>query len=193
MAEFAIGEFQRVQRQITLRAVGHLLLGPGEEARALRLEELAQLVGAVTFDQQRFLLAEHVEIHQRQLDFRQSARLAEQPAVDLGLRPMQQAMVGRLAGEVAAEGLDLLQAVALRIVAIGPTAHGERTERAFQGDFALVAHAPARGDLGVTGDAFQRGGRGREAQVEIALLGGELAERPHGNPIVHAALSAHCT
>jgi hypothetical protein len=41
--------------------------------------------------------------------------------------------------------------------------------------------AAARRHHGVAGDAFLGGGRGREAQVEVALLGRELAQGAHGD------------
>ncbi len=102
-------------------------------------------------------------------------------------------MVGRLTFQIPAEGFDFFQAVPRRVVAIGAAAHHEFSVLALQSHFTFVALAAPGADLGVAGDAFQRGGRGCEAQVQIADLGGEFAERAHRDPIAHAMTSAHCT
>jgi hypothetical protein len=94
-----------------LLAVRQLLLGPGQEVAAARLEELAQRFGGMRFDEAGFLLAGDVEVHQRQVQFGQPARLAQEPAIDLGLRPVQVAVVGGLPRQVAAMRLDLFQPV----------------------------------------------------------------------------------
>jgi hypothetical protein len=147
----------------------------------------------LALDEQRFLVAGDVEIDQCQFEFIEPACLTQQPAIDLRLRPMQLAMIGGLAFQVAAKGLDLFQAIARRVVAIGTAAHAQLPVLPLQGDLALVAVATPGGDLDVPGDAFQRGGRGREAQIQIADLGGEFAERAHRDPIAHAMASAHWT
>ena len=40
----------------------------------------------------------------------------------------------------------------------------------------------------VSGHTLGGGGRGGEAQVEVTLLGGELAQRAHGHGVAHASL-----
>src|SRR3989344_2510213 len=64
------GKRQGGQCRIACRAVGHLLFGPCNEALALRLEVLAQVVGAAVFGEHRLLLRAHVQIHQRHVDVR---------------------------------------------------------------------------------------------------------------------------
>ncbi len=188
-----VGKAQGGKRLVARSAVGHFLCGPVDERLTLGLEEHAQLCCGVTLDEQRFLVAGDVEIDQCQFEFIEPACLTQQPAIDLRLRPVQLAMIGGLALQVAAKGLDLFQAIARRVVAIGTAAHAQLPVLPLQGDLALVAIATPGGDLGVPGDAFQRGGRGREAQIQIADLGGEFAERAHRDPIAHAMASAHWT
>ncbi|SST12649.1 Uncharacterised protein [Acinetobacter baumannii] len=101
-------------------------------------------------------------------------------------------MVGRLQGEVAAVGLDFLQAVRLRIVAIRPAAHLQVTVASVQRHFALVVSGAPGGHQGMSGDAFQGAGRRGEAQVEVAALGAELAKRAHRHLVQRlAALLSH--
>ncbi|MCY1186039.1 hypothetical protein D9M73_268730 [compost metagenome] len=102
-------------------------------------------------------------------------------------------MVGRHARKVAAIGLHFLQAVEVRIVAIGAAAHPQGAELAAEGQCGQVALATPAGHQGVAGDAFLGGGRRGETQVEVALLGGELAERAHGHAVGHGQSSVHCT
>ncbi|MNN88862.1 hypothetical protein D3C81_2065990 [compost metagenome] len=101
---------------------------------------------------------------------------------------MQQPVVLRDARDVAAVGLDLLQQVGQRVVAVGAAAHQQTRIFATQrqlGDVGLIA---ARDHGGMPSDAFLRGRRGGEAQVEVAFLGGEFAKRAHGDGVGHASL-----
>ena len=165
-----------------------LLIGPGQELAALLLEKQPQRVGLHLLGENGFLLAGDVEIDQGQCDLGQTARLAQQPAVNPDLGPMQMAVVGRLPGQIAAMGLDFFELVAVRIVAIGPAAHRQSAVFKLQRDLGLIADAAPCGDSLVAGNSLARGRRGGEAQIEVALLGGEIAQGPHGNHILHAAI-----
>src|SRR5690606_35854708 len=60
----------------------------------------------------------------------------------------------------------------------------------------LVLRTAARLHQRMALDALLRRGRGREAQVQVALLGGEFAQRAHGDGIAHGPLPGalrHCT
>jgi hypothetical protein len=185
-AELPVRERQRAQRLIAGRTMRGLALGPADEARALFGEERGERLGAQRFRQHRFALGHDVEIDERDVDFGEAARRAHQMRIDLRLRPVQRAMVGRHRVEAAAVGLDLLEAVRDRVVAVRTPAHGQRAPRAGERDFGFVACAARRRDGAVAGDAFERGRRGREAQVEIAAPRGELAHRPHRDDVAHA-------
>ncbi len=63
-------------------------------------------------------------------------------------------MVGRLTFQITAEGLDFLQAIPRRVVAIGAAAHREFSVLALQSHFTFVALAAPSGDLGVAGDTL---------------------------------------
>ncbi|MDT4831904.1 hypothetical protein FQZ97_654350 [compost metagenome] len=193
VAESGMGKGQGFQRGIACAGMGQLLFGPGDEALALLLEEGSQVAGPVALGEQGFLLAADIEIDQRQFDLRQRLLLAEQPAVDLELCPMQLPVVGRHALEVAAVGLHFLQAALRRVVAIGATAYPQRTELAAEGQLGLVALATAAGHQDMAGHAFLGGGCGREAQVEVAAFRGEFAECTHGYAVGHGQVCAHCT
>ncbi len=106
---------------------------------------------------------------------------------------MQLSMVGGHRIQIATEGFDFLQLVAYRIEAVGTTTHVQMLELAVQADFRLVFGATARLDQCVSGNAFLRRRRWREAQIEIAFLGGELTQCPHRDDILHAGSSVHRT
>ncbi|MNN37138.1 hypothetical protein D3C81_1510720 [compost metagenome] len=176
-------EGQRHQPGIARLTVGDLALGPLQEAPATGLEEGAQGGGVVALLLHAFALAQDVEIDHGDVDPGQPARLAQQPAVDLGLRPVQCPVVGGHLDPFAAHGLDFLEPVGGGVVAIGAAPHVQSFEHAGEGYLRFIARpAPAR-DHAVARYAFLCGGRGREAQVEIARLGRELAQRPHGNRV----------
>jgi hypothetical protein len=105
---------------------------------------------------------------------------------------VQVAVVVGDAGELAAEGLHLLDQVLVRVVAVGAAAHVQQAVVAFERDFGAVMLAPPRRHHGVAGDAFEGGGGGREAQVEVALFCRELAQGPYSNGVAGQAASCHC-
>ena len=185
-AEVGMREAQGAQLLVARGAVRQFLLGPGHEAAALLFEENAQGSGIGFLGEHRFLLRADVEVDQGQAQGSQFACGAQQMAVDLELGPVQDAVVGGLARQVAAVGLDFFELVLARVVAVGASAHMQRAEITGQADFALIFFATAAGDDGVAFNAFLRGGRGREAQVQVALLGGELAQGTDGNRVAHS-------
>ena len=103
--------------------------------------------------------------------------LAEHRSVDLRLRPMQLAVIRRHAIEVALERLDLFEQLALGVVAVGTPAHEQVLVRTAERELGAIARAAAGRDGSVAGDAFLRARRWREAQVEVADFGSELAQR----------------
>ena len=100
---------------------------------------------------------------------------------------MQLAMIVRLASQVTSVGLDFFEAVAGRVIAVGASAHAQGFELPFQGDFRFIARAPPGNHAPVAFDAFLGCGRRREAQVQVTHLGAELAQRPYGHAVAHAA------
>jgi hypothetical protein len=115
--------------------------------------------------------------------------LAQHPAVDTGLRPVQRAVVAADGVEVAAEGLDLFHARFAGLVAIGAAANAQRAVPRFERHLALVAAAAPPLHQRVAGHAFERAGRGHEAQVEVARLRAESAKRLDGNDVGSEAAS----
>ena len=80
----------------------------------------------------------------------------------------------------------------------GAAAHAQMPEFAGEADFGAIGGAAPCGNRRMAGHAFLRRGRRREAQIEIALFGGEFAEGAHGHGVLgrglHAASAcAHCT
>ena len=121
--KLTVGECQKSYCLVTLGSMDQLLFCPDNEALALGFEKRLQVFSAAGFDQQGFLLADHIEIHQCDIQRLQRARLAEQPTINLGLRPVQVAVVVRLPGKVASVGFDFFQLILRWIVAIGAAAH----------------------------------------------------------------------
>ncbi|MNV19571.1 hypothetical protein D3C71_1104420 [compost metagenome] len=187
-AKVAKRKRQRGQCRIARGTVGHLLFGPGNEALALGLEVLAQVVGATTLGEHRLLLRAHVLINQRHVDVRQLLLLAQQPAIHLGLRPVQVAVRCGLAVQPPLEGLDLVDALLRGVVAIGPAAHAQALVTAAQCHLGAVACTPARRCHRMARYALQRGGCGRKAQVQVALFGGELAQLAHRHGVGHGGV-----
>src|SRR3569833_4226837 len=88
--------------------------------------------------------------------------------------------------ETAAVGLEFLELIAGRVVAVGAPAHMQLAVLALERDLFLIAGSPASGNRRMTLHSLLRRGRGCEAPVEIALLSGKLAQRPYGNDVRHA-------
>ncbi len=189
-AELAMRKLQGAERGVARGAVRLFLHGPVEEALALLDEENLQLTRGVRFDQHRFLLAADIEVDQRDRQFGEPAGAAQQIAVHLRLRPVQRAVIGGHPFERAAIGLDLFQPVRSGIVAVGAAAHGQAAMRAGQRDLGFIAAGARPATVTWPADAFQRGRRGREAQIEVAAPGRELAQRAHGDDVGHVRASA---
>ena len=166
-------------------AMGQLLPCPGKKAVALQVEERLQFERRAVDAEHGLFLAADVEIDQRHGQFAQVARLAQQPAVDLRLRPVQLPMIVRLAGQIAAKGLDLFEPVRLGIVTVGAAAHQQLVPAARQTDFGFMVCGAAQCHQLVTGDAFLRRRRRREAQVEVAFFCGEFAQAANSHGIGH--------
>ena len=108
--------------------------GPCQKALAQGLEERLQVRrGALLMQRWRFHLLVDVEVHERHRQRRQRELFADQPAIDLGLGPVQRAVIGRDRGDVALVRLDFLQQAALGIEAVDATAHGQRAMRYLSG------------------------------------------------------------
>ena len=92
---------------VTLDAVCFFLFSPAQKQLALLIEEVFQFSGCEVVAEGMLGVTHHVEIHHSQFQLFQLKLLAEQPAVDLDLRPMQQPVVGRNAADIATMGFDL--------------------------------------------------------------------------------------
>src|SRR5690348_16902841 len=106
---------------------------------------------------------------------------------------MQGAMVLGHALEAAAIGLELLELIARRVVAIGAATHVQLAVLALERDLFLVTGPPAPGDCRMPLHPFLRGRRWREAPIQIALFRGELAQRSYGNGVGHEAAARQLT
>jgi len=195
--EFALAVSKRRMRQaqrgecgVSVSTMGGLLVGPCDEAAALRLERGAQLRGARVFDERRLAARTDVVVHEREFERVEAELFAQKRPVHAQLRPVQRTLVFAHCFEVAAIGLELFEPAACGVVAVGAAAHRQRFECAGQRDFGLVARRAPRGDGGVAGAAIARVGRRREAHVEVAAFGGELAQRAHGDGVAHGARNA---
>ena len=135
-AESAVPPAPRRARPVRL-----LLPRPGQVALALRVEERLQLGRRMRLDQHGFLFGGDVEIHQRHRQAGQAARLAQQMAVDLGLRPVRGAVVLAHAVQASTIGLDLFQALGGGVVAVGAAAHQQFAVFAGQGNLGFIAGA----------------------------------------------------
>src|SRR3990167_9298385 len=122
-AKLRMRKTQAREGLIALAAMLALVLGPANIAAALQLEKLTQLIRADGQGEGGFVLGNNVEVDYRQIDLWHVALLAEQPAVDLGLGPVQQAMIFRDAADITPVGLDLLQQVFIRVVTVRAAAY----------------------------------------------------------------------
>ncbi len=174
-AEAVMGKGQADQRGIAFLAMGSLLLGPAQEAFALLFEEGGELGGTRLFGQQRLALVGDVQIDQRQGQRLEPPLGTQQRPVDLDLGPMQGALVSGHPRQVATMGLDLLEAVARRVKAVGPAADDEAAIVPAQRNLAFVAFATPPCHQSMAGDTLAGAGRRREAMIEVALASGEIA------------------
>ena len=122
-----------------------------------------------------------VEVDERHFDPLQRVALAQHPGVGPGLCPVQGPMVGLDGFEVATKGLDFLDTPPRRVVAVGASAYVQPLVLRCECDLAVVAWASARLHHAMAGLAFLSARCGDEAQIEVAGLRGERAERLHRN------------
>ena len=190
LAKPGIRKPQRLQCTIAPSPMGQFLLCPGQKRLTVSVELGAQCLGRAALAQGRFALTDDIEIDERHRQLIQPAFGAQQVAVDLGLRPVQRPLVGRLPGKIATMRLYLFQPIGVGVVAIGTAAYLEVAIGATQGDLPFVALAPPLSDELMTGDTFLCRRRRREAQIEIAALGREFAQRADGDPIAQESAPA---
>ena len=133
-----MGEGQLLRRLITGLTMAHLLLGPVQKQRALLIEELLKVGSLPGFFDACFVFANDIEVHQRQIHLGQLQALTQQPAIHPGLSPVQLPVVDGDRGKVAAKGFHLFQYVALRVITVGTTAHGQALVLAFKAHFGLI-------------------------------------------------------
>ena len=182
-AERVFRKRQACQRRVASGTVRCLLLRPGEEGRAALRQDLVQLVGAEDLPQFNFGLARDIEVDERQGDFGQATAAAEERAVGLQLRPMQLPPVFRDVVRVSADGLDLLQAAAPRVIAVGAAANAQSAHGGLQRDLGLVVLPTALRDRALTRQSLECCRGGREAPVQVAALRRELAEFADGDGV----------
>ncbi|MNH11283.1 hypothetical protein D3C79_707920 [compost metagenome] len=184
-AHLPVRKAQRLQPGVAQGYSLQLLFGPVQEDRALAVEVLLKLQRTAALFDQGLAVAVDIQVHQGQVDFAELTLLAEQPAIDSGLGPVQLPMIIRLARQVAAVGLDFLQAIELRVIAVGPAAHLQGAKLPFKADLSLESRpTPGHHPL-MAADALLGRGRRSEAQVQIAHLGAELAQCSHCHAITH--------
>ncbi len=152
MRKDASGKFQAAKRRVQRLRMRQLLLRPAEEYRALSFEERLQRGRTERLANQGFLLADNVEIHQRQRHALKLQALAKQPAVDLHLRPVQLTVVGRHRVEFTAIGLHLFQLIATSVIAVRPAPYRQLAIIATQRQLGLVIGTAPRGDRAMPGN-----------------------------------------
>jgi hypothetical protein len=118
------------QKSIAHTAVLELRMRPNEKALAMIREVALQLLGAELFGERRLLFGLDIQVYERKFKVMQTSRRTEQRAIDLQLRPVQPALVGRHARQIAAMSFEFLQPIALAVVAIGAAADAELPIRA---------------------------------------------------------------
>ncbi|MDQ0570470.1 hypothetical protein QFZ42_002304 [Variovorax paradoxus] len=177
----AMGKLEPAKRVAEHGVVLGFALRPGAVAGAQAFEVVLQRSPVVRLFQHGFLAGGEVEVHQRHRDALVPVQLAQHPAIGAGLGPVQRPVVAADGIEVAAEGLDFLDAGFARIVAVGTAAHLERAVVGNEGHLALVGVAPPALHERVAGHALERAGRGHETQIEVACLGTEGAQSLDGD------------
>ncbi|SPU50787.1 Uncharacterised protein [Bordetella trematum] len=170
--------------------MGCLALSPGEIGIAQGSEMRRQRLRLALLGQHGLSQGVDVDIHQGQREPLQAARLAQQMPIDQQLGPVQCALIVAHGLQTPAVGLDLFKLAGLRVVAIGAPAHRQRAMLARQRNLALVVGAAPFGHGCVPGHALLGTGRRREAQVQVAAAGRELAQAAHGHAQAHASSQA---
>ncbi|MNJ56445.1 hypothetical protein D3C77_519910 [compost metagenome] len=149
-----MGKTQALQPGVAHCHALQLLLRPVQKQRALGVEELFKHLRTAVLFNQGLGIAVDIQVHQRQIDVGQLALLTEQPTIDLGLGPVQLSMIVGLTRQVATVGLDFLQAVQLRVIAICPAAHVQVSKLPLKADFSLITRTPPGHYPLMTANAF---------------------------------------
>ena len=84
--------------------------------------------------------------------------LAQQPAVDAGLCPVQLAVIGRYGGKIAAMGFHLFQHIGHGVIAVSPATYGQRPVLPLKTQLRLIQRTAPRGHRSVTGNPLLRRG-----------------------------------
>jgi hypothetical protein len=92
---------------------------------------------------------------------------------------MQMATVVGHGVQVAAKGFDLFQPIRVSVIAVRTAPNAQVFKLARQIQFRLIPRPAPCHHHALPHHAFECSGRRREAQIEITLLGRELAERAH--------------
>ena len=150
---------------------------------AASVEVLAQGFPGVMLLQHGLVARGDVEVDQRDGHLVVAVPLTEHPAIGACLRPVQCAVVSADGVEVAPKGLDLFHPGLVELVAVGPAAHMHLAAGGFEPDLAFVVAAAPVLHQRVAGHAFERAGRGHEAQVEVARLRAKGAQGLDGNGV----------
>src|SRR6185437_12680305 len=161
---------------------------PVQESLAVIGEQSFELLGVVYLDAYGLRLACNIEVHERQLNLLQGPCAAQKSSVDPQLRPMQGTMALGNSLHGAPVGLEFLQPIRGRVVAIGTAAYAQLAVVALERDLCLIAWPTAACEHGMTFDALAGTGSGREAQIEIAGFRRELTQGAHSDGVRHAAL-----
>ena len=165
-----------LQRSVAAQAVCLLLARPAQEVFAQRLEKLLQFGGRGVLADRVFGLVQHMQVDQAQCEGLQAPALAQQGAIHLELRPVQQRLVGCNGLQRATKGLELFQRVVHGVKAIGAPTHQQARVAAREADLGLVLRpAPLRYQH-MPFAALLRRGRRRKAQVQVARLRRERAQ-----------------
>ena len=176
-----VRKLQGFQRSIAGQPMRGFSIGPLQIALAKRFKKNLQCHGVVGLGDDGFPLAGDVEIHQRDLHAVQLQLLAQQPRIHLGLRPVKLAVVIGQFFDTAPVGFDLFKPLEFWVVAIGPAANLQVPITAADGHLPLVVRVAPRCDFGMACHALLGGGRRREAQVKVPLLGREFTQRAYSH------------
>ena len=180
-AECGLRECQGIQRGISGGAVLGLLPGPGGVAATQVVYPGRQFGCLAGVGEPGGLAGGHIQVHQAHVDAIKPSALAQEPAIDLDLRPVQGAVVGGLAGQVTTMGFVFVHPVQGGVVAVSPAPHREVLPGGLQGQFGFVGGRFLTAQPVVARLPLLGGGRGREAQVEVPGFGRKFTQLTHRN------------
>ncbi len=136
--------------------VNQFLFSPVQKAFALVIEVCLERPCLLGFVQHNFFFAYDIEVHQGKADPRQAQLLAQQPAVNSDLCPVELTMIIRHHAEFAPKRFDFFQLIQGWIKPIGSSTNKQVLILAAETDFHLILRGAARGDNLVSGHAFLR-------------------------------------